>query len=86
MTETASANVLRSLTRASTNSGANRAVPDGYVESLSRKLRDELLNGEIFPTLREAMVVVEMWRQEYDELRPHSARIQAPGHRSGAAG
>lgn len=35
---------------------------NGYVESLNRKLRDELLNGELFSTLREAQVLVERWR------------------------
>jgi putative transposase len=46
---------------------------NGYVESFNGKLRDELLNGEIFYTLREAKVLVEMWRQQYNRIRPHSA-------------
>ncbi len=37
------------------------------------KLRDELLNGEIFYTLKEAQVLIEWWREEYNEIRPHSA-------------
>jgi len=39
----------------------------------SRKLRDELLNGEILDTLMEAKVLVEGWRKEYNRFRPHSS-------------
>ncbi len=46
---------------------------NGYVESFNGKLRDELLNGEIFYTLREARVVIETWRREYNHIRPHSS-------------
>jgi putative transposase len=46
---------------------------NGYIESFNGKLRDELLNGEIFTTLREAQAVVEWWRQEYNRVRPHSS-------------
>jgi transposase InsO family protein len=46
---------------------------NGYVESFNGKLRDELLNGEIFYTLKEAQVLVERWRQEYNTVRPHSS-------------
>ncbi len=46
---------------------------NGYVESFIGKLRDELLNGEIFYTLTEAKVLVERWRQLYNRVRPHSA-------------
>ena len=46
---------------------------NGYIESFNGKLRDELLNGEIFETLLEAKVLIERWRQEYNTLRPHSA-------------
>ncbi len=46
---------------------------NGYVESFNSKLRDELLNGEIFTTLTEAMVLIEQWRQEYNHIRPHSS-------------
>jgi len=45
---------------------------NGYIESFNGKLRDELLNGEIFFTLTEAKVLVERWRQEYNTKRPHS--------------
>ena len=46
---------------------------NGYIESFNGKLRDELLNGEIFDTLLEAKVLVEQWRKEYNRFRPHSA-------------
>jgi putative transposase len=46
---------------------------NGYCESFNGKLRDELLNGEIFYTLREAQVLTEQWRQHYNRIRPHSA-------------
>jgi putative transposase len=46
---------------------------NGYNESFNGKLRDELLNGEIFYTLKEAQVLIEQWRQEYNTVRPHSS-------------
>jgi len=46
---------------------------NGYIESFNGKLRDELLNGEIFETLLEAKVLIEEWRREYNTKRPHSA-------------
>ena len=46
---------------------------NGYLESFNGKLRDELLNGEIFTTLKEAKVLTEGWRREYNQVRPHSA-------------
>ncbi len=46
---------------------------NGYVESFNGKLRDELLNREIFTTLWEAKVLIESWRIEYNEIRPHSS-------------
>ena len=46
---------------------------NGYVESFNSKLRDELLNGEVFTTLTEAKVLIEQWRREYNHFRPHSA-------------
>ena len=45
---------------------------NGYVESFNGKLRDELLNREIFDTLLEAQVLIERWRVEYNTVRPHS--------------
>jgi len=46
---------------------------NGYVESFNGKLRDELLNREIFYTLTEAKVLIERWRNEYNTKRPHSS-------------
>ena len=46
---------------------------NGYCESFNGKLRDECLNGEIFYSLKEAQVVIENWRVEYNTRRPHSA-------------
>ena len=46
---------------------------NGYNESFNGKLRDEFLNGEIFYTLSEAVVLVEQWRRLYNTVRPHTA-------------
>ena len=46
---------------------------NGYNESFNGKLRDELLNTEIFYSLREAQVLIEQWRRHYNEIRPHSS-------------
>jgi transposase InsO family protein len=46
---------------------------NGYVESFNGKLRDELLDREIFYTLKEAKVLIEGWRQHYNRVRPHSS-------------
>jgi putative transposase len=46
---------------------------NGYCESFNGKLRDECLNGEIFYSLKEAQIVIERWRIEYNTRRPHSA-------------
>ena len=46
---------------------------NGYCKSFNGKLRDELLNGEIFYNPREAQVVIENWRIHYNTRRPHSA-------------
>ena len=46
---------------------------NGYVESFNGKLRDELLNGELFFTLKEAQILTQQWRREYNHLRPHSS-------------
>jgi len=51
---------------------------NGYVESFIGKLRDELLNGEIFDTLLEAKAIIENWRREYNQLRPHSSLGNVP--------
>ncbi len=46
---------------------------NGYIESFNGKLRDELLNREIFTTLTEAKILIEAWRKDYNQFRPHSA-------------
>jgi putative transposase len=46
---------------------------NGYIESFNGKRRDELLDREIFTTLKEARVLIEQWRQEYNQVRPHSS-------------
>ena len=46
---------------------------NGYCESFNSKLRDELLNREIFYSLAEAKVVIENWRNHYNTARPHSS-------------
>ena len=46
---------------------------NGYCESFNGKLRDELLNGEIFYSLKEAKIIIERWRKHYNEKRPHSS-------------
>jgi transposase InsO family protein len=46
---------------------------NGYIESFNGKLRDELLNREIFDTLFEAKVLAERWKREYNTVRPHSS-------------
>ena len=51
---------------------------NGYIESFNGKMRDELLNREIFTTLQEAKALIEQWRREYNQVRPHSARGYRP--------
>jgi transposase InsO family protein len=54
---------------------------NGFVESFNARLRDELLDGEIFYSLREAQVVIESWRRHYNQVRPHASlgyRAPAP--------
>ena len=54
---------------------------NGYIESFNARLRDELLNGEIFYTLTEAQVLIEAWRRHYNAIRPHGSlgyRLPAP--------
>jgi transposase InsO family protein len=51
---------------------------NGYNESFNGKLRDELLNREVFYTLKETQVLIERWRQEYNTFRPHSALKYKP--------
>ena len=68
---------------------------NGYCESFNGKLRDELLNGEIFYSLKEAKVLIEQWRRHYNTVRPHSSLgyrppapqtfVPQPPHLDGAA-
>ena len=51
---------------------------NGYCESFNSKLRDELLNGELFFSLAEAQVLIEAWRQHFNALRPHSSLNYRP--------
>jgi len=54
---------------------------NGFIESFNARLRDELLDGEIFYRLREAQVVIESWRRHYNQVRPHASlgyRAPAP--------
>jgi putative transposase len=46
---------------------------NGYIESFNGKMRDELLDREIFTTLEEAKVLISQWRKEYNQVRPHSS-------------
>jgi transposase InsO family protein len=46
---------------------------NGYIESFNGKMRDELLNREIFTTMVEAEVLIKQWQQEYNHIRPHSS-------------
>ena len=46
---------------------------NGYCESFNGRMRDELLNGEVFYSLREAQILIEEWRKHYNTKRPHSA-------------
>ena len=46
---------------------------NGYIESFNARLRDELLNGEIFYSLREAQIVIESWRRHFNAVRPHGS-------------
>jgi transposase InsO family protein len=52
---------------------------NGFIESFNARLRDELLDGEIFYSMREARVVIESWRRHYNAVRPHaSLEYRAP--------
>jgi len=66
---------------------------NGFIESFNARLRDELLDGEIFYSLREARVVIESWRCHYNQVRPHAslgykapaAEVVVPGSAMGTA-
>jgi len=46
---------------------------NGYIEPLNGKMRDELLARETFYSLKDAQVLIEMWRGQYNTVRPHGA-------------
>lgn len=46
---------------------------NGYIESFNARVRDELLNGELFYSLKEARIIIESWRRHYNGIRPHSS-------------
>ncbi len=56
---------------------------NGYVESFNGKLRDELLNTEVFNSLAEAKVLIEQWRRHYNTVRPHSSLGYRPPRAGG---
>ena len=51
---------------------------NGYIESFNGKLRNELLNREVFTTLTKPKILIEEWRKEYNQVRPHSALNYRP--------
>ena len=59
-------------------SGIGSPWENGYGESFNGRLRDELLNVEVFDTLWEEKVLAERWRREYNQRRPHSALAYRP--------
>ncbi len=46
---------------------------NGFIEGFNGRLRDELLNGEIFYTMMETRTLIELWRRQYNQIRPHSS-------------
>ncbi len=48
------------------------------MKSFNGKLRDECLNGEIFYSLKESIIVIEQWRKHYNTIRPHSSLNYRP--------
>jgi putative transposase len=55
-----------------------KPVQNAHIESFNGKLRNECLNREWFTSLREAQAVIELWRQEYNQVRPHSSLDNLP--------
>ncbi len=51
---------------------------NGFNERFNGSLRDELLDGELFYSLREAKLIIENWRKHYNEIRPHSSLNYRP--------
>ena len=51
---------------------------NGFIESVNARLRDELLDGEIFHSLAEARIIIENWRRHYNTVRPHGSLAYKP--------
>jgi putative transposase len=51
---------------------------NGYIESFNGKMRDELLDREVFTTMVEARVLISEWKREYNQIRPHSSLNYRP--------
>ena len=67
---------LPGIKRSGVSSGLECRVPRGRDES--GKLRDACLNGEIYDSLKEAQIVIEQGRQQYNQVRPHATSCQKP--------
>jgi putative transposase len=59
-----------------------KPVQNAFIESFNGKLRDECLNEHWFTTVPEARSIIEVWRQDYNQERPHSALDKTEQHRS----
>jgi putative transposase len=55
-----------------------RPMQNGYIESFNGKFRDECLNEQWFETLQQARSAITLWRQDYNEIRPHSSCQRMP--------
>ncbi|OYY32173.1 MAG: hypothetical protein B7Y28_22735 [Polaromonas sp. 16-63-31] len=55
-----------------------RPMQNGYIESFNGKFRDECLNEQWFQTLHQARSTIATWRQDYNEVRPHSSLGRIP--------
>jgi len=67
---------LPGIKRSVVSAGLECRVPRGRDES--GKLRDACLYGEIFYSVKEAQIVIEQWRQHYNQVRPHATSRQKP--------
>ena len=53
-------------------------MQNGYIESFNGKFRHECLNAQWFETLQQARSAITLWRQDYNEVRPHSSCQRMP--------
>lgn len=58
-----------------------KPTQNAFIESFNGKFRNECLNGHWFTTLNEARLLIERWRQEYNQIRPHSSLGRIPPNR-----